>query len=170
MLGGDVAQDEPVFAALGPLTVLGPEGTSDLVPPGKRRSLLAALLRHRNTWVSSDELAAALWDRTAYPSSISGSLKTYVHQLRKLLPDDSGGERLAGGRGAYRLTVRPGELDLDLFECLVTEGAEALADGRPGDAVARQRRALALWRGLPDDDIVDVVAARHLEETRWTAR
>ncbi|PWK39484.1 DNA-binding SARP family transcriptional activator [Actinoplanes xinjiangensis] len=170
MLGGDVAQDEPVFAALGPLTVLGPEGTSDLVPPGKRRSLLAALLRHRNTWVSSDELAAALWDRTAYPSSISGSLKTYVHQLRKLLPDDSGGERLAGGRGAYRLTVRPGELDIDLFECLVTEGAEALADGRPGDAVARQRRALALWRGLPDDDIVDVVAARHLEETRWTAR
>lgn len=165
-----MAQDEPAFAALGPLTVHGPEGTADQLPPGKRRSLLAALLRHRNTWVPVEELARALWEGTGYPSSISGSLKTYVHQLRKLLPDDAGGERLTGGRGAYRLTVRPGELDIDLFECLVSEGAEALGDGRPAEAVARQRRALALWRGLPDDDIVDVVTARHLDETRWTAR
>ncbi|MEU4621894.1 AfsR/SARP family transcriptional regulator [Actinoplanes sp. NPDC023801] len=165
-----MAQDEPVFAALGPLTVLDPGGASDPLPPGKRRSLLAVLLRHRNTWVPVEELAGALWDRTGYPSSISGSLKTYVHQLRKLLPDDSGGERLAGGRGAYRLAVRPGELDLDLFESLVNEGVEALAGGRPADAVARQRRALGLWRGLPDEDIVDVVTARHLEEMRWTAR
>jgi DNA-binding SARP family transcriptional activator len=160
----------PVFVALGPLTVTNADGLPQAMAPGKRRDLLAVLLRRRNAWVPADELAEALWSSDDYPSSVSGSLKTYVHQLRKLLPPDAGGERLAGRRGAYRLTVRPGELDLDLIESLATSGVAALGEGRVDDAVTMQRRALSLWRGAPDDDIVDAVTARHLDEVRWTAR
>jgi DNA-binding SARP family transcriptional activator len=174
MWGADVPQDDretvPVFAALGPLSVIGPDRRPQSMTPGKRRDLLAALLRHRNAWVQTEDLAEALWDRADYPSSIGGSIKTYVHQLRKVLPPDAEAERLAGARGAYRLTVRPGELDIDLFESLVGEGVDARGRGRPDEAAAIQRRALALWRGMPDEDATDVITARHLEETRWTAR
>jgi DNA-binding SARP family transcriptional activator len=174
-MGGVVVPEEnvravPVFVALGPLTVTNPDGLPQAMAPGKRRDLLAVLLRRRNAWVSADELAEALWSSDDYPSSVSGSLKTYVHQLRKILPPGADGERLAGRRGAYRLTVRPGELDLELVESLVTSGVTAFGEGRTDDAVALQRRALSLWRGAPDDDIVDVVTARHLDEVRWTAR
>src|SRR4051794_12095717 len=174
-MGGVVVSEEneravPVFVALGPLTVTNPDGLPQAMAPGKRRDLLAVLLRRRNAWVPSDELAEALWTRDEYPSSVAGSLKTYVHQLRKILLPGADGERLAGSRGAYRLTVRPGELDLELVESLVTSGVTALGEGRVDEAVARQRRALSLWRGAPEDDIVDVVTARHLDEVRWTAR
>lgn len=160
----------PVFAALGPLSVTDPDAQPQAVAPGKRRDLLAVLLRRRNAWVSIDELAETLWDRAAYPSSINGSIKTYVHQLRKVLPPDPTGERLAGRRGAYRLTVRPGELDADLFVSLVEQGVNARTDKRPEEAVTIQRRALALWQGTPDEDVIDVVTARHLLEVRLTAR
>jgi DNA-binding SARP family transcriptional activator len=166
----DGVRPMPIFVALGPLTVTNADGLPQAMAPGKRRDLLAVLLRRRNSWVPADELAEALWSSDEYPSSVSGSLKTYVHQLRKILPPDAGGERLAGRRGAYRLTVRPGELDLELFASLATSGVTALREGRTDEAVTLQRRALSLWRGAPDDDLVDAVAARHLEEVRWTAR
>ncbi|MEV4842755.1 BTAD domain-containing putative transcriptional regulator [Micromonospora matsumotoense] len=160
----------PIFVALGPLSVTGLDAQSQALAPGKRRDLLAVLLRRRNAWVSVEELAEALWDRAAYPSSISGSVKTYVHQLRKVLPPEAAGERLAGRRGAYRLTVNPGELDIDLFVSLVEQGVKARTEKRPEEAVTIQRRALTLWQGTPDEDVVDVVAAQHLQEVRLTAR
>jgi DNA-binding SARP family transcriptional activator len=164
--------EAPLFAVLGPLAVADADGSVTPLPPGRRRTLLAALLQHRNRWVDNDTLAAALWEaRTDYPSSISGSIKTYIHQLRKILPEGTDGEaRLAGRGGAYRLTVAGGELDADVFESLVTAGVAALARDDPAEAARVQRRALALWRGTPEEDTLDPVTARHLDELRWTAR
>lgn len=160
----------PVFVALGPLGVIGPDGHMVTLPPGKRRDLLAALLRRRNDWVDLEVLAEALWGGSKYPSSISGSIKTYMHQLRKMLPPREDGQRLAGQGGAYRLTVDSGELDIDIFESLVSAGVDALAAGEPAEAVLLQRDALALWRDAPEDDATDLVCIRHLDELRWTAR
>jgi DNA-binding SARP family transcriptional activator len=150
--------------------VIGPDGHIVTLPPGKRRDLLAALLRRRNDWVGLEVLAEALWGGSRYPSSISGSIKTYTHQLRKMLPPPENGQRLAGQGGAYRLTVEPGELDIDIFESLVSAGVDALAAGEPAEAVRLQREALALWRDAPEDDTTDLVYIRHLHELRWTAR
>lgn len=160
----------PIFAALGPLGVIGPDGHMVTLPPCKRRDLLAALLRRRNDWVDLEVLAEALWGGSEYPSSISGSIKTYMHQLRKMLPPSENGQRLAGQGGAYRLTVDSGELDIDIFESLVSVGVDALAAGEPVEAVRLQREALALWRDVPEDDATDLVYIRHLDELRWTAR
>ncbi|MDR7320435.1 MULTISPECIES: BTAD domain-containing putative transcriptional regulator [Catenuloplanes] len=162
---------EPLFAVLGPLAVTGTDGTVVPLPPGRRRTLLAALLRGRNRWVDNDTLAAALWERTDYPSSISGSIKTYIHQLRKILPPGTDGEaRLAGRGGAYRLTVADGELDADVFTALAEAGVAALGRGDPAEAALLEQRALALWRGDPEEDALDTVTVRHLDELRWTAR
>jgi DNA-binding SARP family transcriptional activator len=158
------------FAVIGPLAVTGPDGDLVSLAPGKRRDLLAALLRRRNSWVEIDVLAETLWGGAGQPRSISGSVKTSVHQLRKTLPPSENGQRLAGRGGAYRLTVEPGEIDLDVFESLIADGVDALAAGQPEEAVQRQRAALALWRGEPEDDAVDLVQRRHLEELRWTSR
>ncbi|GAB7046367.1 AfsR/SARP family transcriptional regulator [Catenuloplanes indicus] len=162
---------EPSFAVLGPLAVTGPDGTDVPLPPGRRRTLLAALLRGRNRWVDNDTLAAALWERADYPSSVSGSIKTYIHQLRKILPPGTDGEaRLAGRGGAYRLTVAEGELDADVFSALAEAGMAALGQGDPAAAVRLEQRALALWRGDPEADALDTVTVRHLTELRWSAR
>lgn len=160
----------PIFAALGPLGVIGPDGHMVTLPPSKRRDLLAALLRRRNDWVDLEVLAEALWGGSKHPSSISGSIKTYMHQLRKMLPPSENGQRLSGQGGAYRLTVDSGELDIDIFESLVSAGVDALAAGEPAEAVRLQREALALWRDAPEDDATDLVCIRHLDELRWTAQ
>nr|WP_219533288.1 BTAD domain-containing putative transcriptional regulator [Nonomuraea guangzhouensis] len=140
------------------------------LPPGKRRDLLAALLRRRNDWVHLDVLAETLWGGAKYPSSTSGSIKTYMHQLRKMLPPSEDGQRLAGQGGAYRLTVDSGELDIDIFESLVSAGVDALAAGESAEAIRLQREALTLWRDTPEEDATDPVFIRHLDELRWTAR
>lgn len=88
----------------------------------------------------------------------------------KSCPRTRRGSGWPAGRGAYRLTVHPHELDVDIFESLVEQGVEARGEKRPEAAVELQRQALAMWRGDPDDDVLDVVTTRHLEEVRLTAR
>ena len=96
--------------------------------------------------VSSDRLIDALWGETP-PPTVAKVLQNYVGRLRRAL--DGQEQRLqTRGRG-YVLRVENGELDLDRFERLVSEGGEALARERPADAAARLQEALGLWRGPP---------------------
>jgi DNA-binding SARP family transcriptional activator/tetratricopeptide (TPR) repeat protein len=117
------------FRILGPLEVLGDDGPIE-VRAAKQRALLAVLLLHANRVVSTDRLIEALWgDRP--PGTASKALQVYVSQLRKAI----GHERIATRAPGYELAVEPGELDLDRFQELVSEG-------RPEDALAQ-------WRGPP---------------------
>ena len=71
------------------------------------------------------------------------------------------------------MRVKPGELDLDIFERLLAEGRSALEGGDPADAVAAFREAEALWRGRPLADLEFEPFARleveRLEELRLAA-
>jgi len=67
-------------------------------------------------------------------------------------------------RAGYLLKVAPGELDLERFEQLATEGRKRLADGDATGARDQLREALDLWRGPPEGP------AAHLEERRLAAR
>ena len=130
--------------------LLGPVEVSDGDRPvrlgeGRQRAVLVLLLLHRNEAVSSDRLIDALWGE-APPATAAKVLQNHVGQLRRAL-DDRAGQRLQTRGRAYVLQVQDGELDVDRFERLAEEGAEALARGRPADAAARLREALALWRG-----------------------
>ncbi len=136
--------------------VLGPIEVSDGDRPltlgeGRQRSVLTLLLLHRNEAVSSDRLIDALWgDRP--PATAAKVLQNHIAHLRRALDDREGQRLLTRGR-SYVLEVADGDLDLDRFERLVADGGGALATGRPADAAASLREALALWRGPPLADV-----------------
>ena len=104
------------FRILGPLEVLD-AGRPLEVGATKQRALLAVLLLHANHVVSSDELLKALWDEQP-PETALKALQVYISQLRKTL----GKERILTRVPGYELRVEPGELDLERFKTLVSEG------------------------------------------------
>jgi YVTN family beta-propeller protein len=139
-----------LFRLLGPLEVS--DGDRPLVlGEGRQRSVLTLLLLHRNEAVASERLIDALWGQEP-PARAAKMLQNHIGQLRRALGDRDG-RRLQTRGHAYALRVQQGELDLDRFEELVREGGEALGRERPGDAAARLREALALWRGPPLADV-----------------
>jgi DNA-binding SARP family transcriptional activator len=71
------------FAVLGPVRAWRGAVEVDLGPP-QQRAVLAALLLAEGTQVSMGELIDAVWGTRA-PVSAAGTLRTYVHRLRKVL-------------------------------------------------------------------------------------
>ncbi|MFJ8962268.1 BTAD domain-containing putative transcriptional regulator [Lentzea sp. NPDC102401] len=152
------------FGVLGPLRVVVEGKDVDLDQPMLRR-LLALLLCDANSPVSAEALADALWE-TNPPASARKTLQLYVHRLRRKLRDPA---RITHGPAGYRLVVEPGELDADEMRRLV---ADAHATVDPGRRAALLRDALALWRGIPLADLVDVPAVLALSDAlidRWLA-
>jgi DNA-binding SARP family transcriptional activator len=133
------------FRVLGPLEVDGPDGAPLDVSGGKPATMLTLLLLHRNAWVSTDQLIAAVWAGRDTPASAQRNLKTYVWQLRRALPD----ERIESRPGAYRVCVLPGELDADVAADLSDQARTAPA----AKAVSLLEQALGLWRGCPYDGL-----------------
>jgi DNA-binding SARP family transcriptional activator/streptogramin lyase len=110
----------------------------------KQRALLGVLLLERGRTVSSDELIDAIWSGDP-PETAQKIVQVYVSGLRKALGE---GRILTRGR-SYELVVRPGEVDVDVFEALVREAAMASVEA----AASRLRKALGLVRGRPLADI-----------------
>src|SRR2546423_10354194 len=138
MLGGVTGVN---FHVLGPVQIL--DGQAPVAVDGaKARALLACLLIHANTVVSTDRLVEYLWgDRP--PRSCLETLYAYVSRLRRLL----GPGILATRPPGYQLTVEAERLDATYFEVLLGRGRVAVRNGRPRQAVAAFRKSLALWRG-----------------------
>jgi len=121
------------YRLLGPIEVLDGERRLPLGGP-KQRALLAVLLLGANRVVPRSELVEAVWP-DAPPPTAATAVQVYVSRLRKTLPEGVLETRPAG----YLLHVEPGQLDLERFERLASEG--------------RPREALALWRGAPVEGI-----------------
>jgi DNA-binding SARP family transcriptional activator/class 3 adenylate cyclase len=160
---------------LGPLEVLERERPVEL-RSAKQRRLLAALLVHANSVVSSDRLADILWG-DAPPADAAATLQTYVSRVRAALePGRASGDPEAvlvtRARG-YVLRVEQGQLDTSCFERLVAEGRVALREGDPVAGAAQLRKALALWRGPALAEFADEPFARaevvRLDELRLSA-
>jgi DNA-binding SARP family transcriptional activator len=144
----------------------------------QQRVLLALLLLRANDVVPVDEIIEDLWGAEP-PASATKSVHALISKLRRVLERDAT-ESANGEPGengvlftrphGYVLTVADGELDLHRFQSLMEEGRGELAAGRPAEAAARLREALALWRGPPlaefaHDSFAQVEIAR-LEELR----
>ncbi|HXW78798.1 MAG TPA: helix-turn-helix domain-containing protein, partial [Acidimicrobiales bacterium] len=106
------------YCLLGPLEVLGDDG-SPLVLTGQReRVLLAVLVLNANRAVSPARLVDALWGEEP-PATATNALQVQVSKLRKKLAAASGRDDLLRNVAAgYVLEVGPGELDLERFEGL----------------------------------------------------
>jgi YVTN family beta-propeller protein len=138
------------FRILGPLEVVE-DGRPVSIRRGKEQALLAYLLLHANEVVPSGRLIDALWDERPPPTATK-ILQNAVSHLRKELGDG----RLLTRDPGYLLRVEEGELDLQRFERLASEG--------------RGEEALTLWRGpallnLRDERFADD-ARRRLEDQR----
>ncbi|MEV4757328.1 BTAD domain-containing putative transcriptional regulator [Micromonospora sp. NPDC049559] len=160
-----------LFHVLGPLEVHNPAARQ--LGAGKPATLLATLLVQPNTWVAGDELVDAVWPDQAAPASAEANLKTYVWQLRRLLPGYGGDARIEGRPGAYRVRVGAGELDAELAGELGRAARVAVAEGDPDRAVRLLEEALRLWRGRPFADLAGpsvAGAVAHLDELRLELR
>lgn len=114
----------------------------------KQRSLLAVLLASANEVVSREQLIDEVW-RQRPPRTANNVLQGYVSRLRQITPAD---DLCLVGTG-YRLLVRAGDLDIQVFEERAAAGHQALADGDPHAARAALTEALAMWRGTPLSDV-----------------
>jgi SARP family transcriptional regulator, regulator of embCAB operon len=134
------------FGLLGSLYV--EEGRRALTPSApKLLQVLAVLLLSENDGVSVTQLADELWDGLP-PEGATATVHTYIAQLRRALTENgpSGADRLITTTRGYRLTVRPGELDLHQFRDRLRTGDAALSAGNDELGSRRLRAALGVWR------------------------
>jgi len=147
------------FRILGPLEARTSDGVAVRLGAEKQRRLLAMLLLSANEWVRVDALIESVWTDPP-PRSVHSALRTYVSGLRgalRLTGSDQAAEQasaqIEARRGAYRMAVDPGELDLLVFRDLADRGRAALADGDLTGAARRLEQALDLWRGPALEDV-----------------
>lgn len=156
-----------LFRVLGPLEVHAAEVHA--LGTGKPAIVLATLLQQPNAWVPTDRIAEATWPGADMPASAEANLKTYVWQLRRILPGVPAGARIERNADAYRLRVAPGELDADHARELAAEARRP--DLPPHEARTLVERALSLWRGRPYCGLEPAAAAAAtLEELRLQLR
>jgi DNA-binding SARP family transcriptional activator len=118
----------------------------------KQLKLFAFLVVNANKAVSNDALIDAVWGSAG--SGAGNKLHMAITRLRQVLePLKSEGTELLTVGGGYRLTIRPGELDADLFKELIADSHRALEGGDPERAVELLNQALLLWRGPPLADV-----------------
>ncbi|WP_018635644.1 AfsR/SARP family transcriptional regulator [Parafrankia elaeagni] len=153
------------FRILGPLEVKAADGSSVPIPQPKKRRLLSLLLLARGRWTSTEQIRAVLWDVEPPPSAI-GNIKTYVSDLRQVLPagETAGLSRIQGRAGGYRLDVAATEIDVCLFEDLARRGQDARWGGDDSRAIGLLGEALAVWRGEPYEELSEEVV--HTEAAR----
>ncbi|WP_406837893.1 BTAD domain-containing putative transcriptional regulator [Streptomyces sp. AHU1] len=128
------------------------------------RALLTALARHPARTLSQDTLIDEVWADDP-PQDAPAALQALVGRLRRAVGKDA----VTSEPGGYRLRATRDDVDLFVFERLVTEGRTALDGGDARTAAARLGEALALWRGLALADLPDRTAATRPEALRLEA-
>ncbi len=161
------------YSILGPLEVYDDDGS--FLEPGtpKQRAVLALLLVHPNTVVSTDRLVDELWDGDP-PSGATHTVQTYISSLRKALDNGASNGSIVTRKPGYLVEIDDGQLDVEEFEAAVVDGQAKLSEGYAEDAAALLSSGLALWRGQALADVADEAAtlrdeARRLDELRLNA-
>jgi predicted ATPase/DNA-binding SARP family transcriptional activator len=161
----DTREKMVLVRLLGPVDVVGDDGSVRHSGSALRRTLLALLALHPGQVISPDWLMEHVWG-DEQPDSGFRALRFHVSQLRKEVGAAVSIETRPGG---YRLDVSRDSVDALIFDDHSREARVETDDAR---AAARCGAALDLWRGAPFGDAagcptLDDEAAR-LEELRLT--
>jgi DNA-binding SARP family transcriptional activator len=119
----------------------------DLGSP-QQRATLVFLLLHEGRSVSTDALADALWGEAA-PRTARGTLRTYVHRLRRVLEADDENPVIVSVGSGYAIDVDPKMVDLGLFQHLVDTARTTREQGKPAEAAELLQEGLKLWGTTP---------------------
>lgn len=162
---GHSVRSSPRFLLLGPIGLT--DGNETIVlQPSKPASLLAALLLHANSVVSTDFLQRVVWGESGTMATRS-TLHTCVQRLRRLFGKYGlSGNLIDSVSGGYRISADAGTLDLIAFRDLLRQADAASA---PETEVRLLRAALTLWRdpvlaNVPSDMLHREVVPRMAEE------
>ena len=129
---------------LGPPELVAADGPVDLGGP-RQRTVLSILALNANRVTPVDHLLDAVWGDNPPPTARS-QIQICISALRKVIAR-SGTMAIRTQAPGYVLTLGPGDLDIEQFHALVASGRVHVAAGRPAEAAADLRAALALWRG-----------------------
>jgi SARP family transcriptional regulator, regulator of embCAB operon len=136
------------FRVLGRLEVVR-DATAVELGAFRQRALLALLLTHAGTVLSTDQIVDELWGETGGIDK-QNSLWVYVSGLRAALEPGrakrSEGTILLTRAPGYVLAVGRDDTDAGRFERALAE-ARVLADTDPERASVALRSGLAMWRG-----------------------
>ncbi|MFJ6832840.1 AfsR/SARP family transcriptional regulator [Streptomyces sp. NPDC091209] len=152
------------YRILGVAQVEDDRGALVTVGGPRVRALLTALACHPARTITPDTLIDEVWTDDP-PQDAPAALQALVGRLRRAIGKDA----VTSEAGGYRLRAARDDVDLFVFERLVTEGRTALGDGDARTAAARLREALALWRGPALADLSDRTAATRPESLRLEA-
>lgn len=153
------------FSVLGSLELR--TETEVRVPAGtKVRKLLALLLLRSGQVVGTDTVAEELWDGSP-PEGGAATLRTHLYHLRRVLNETEGirrsGASVTTEPTGYLMSLRPGQLDSEVFARSVEEGRRLMEAGAFDEAAPRLREALGMWRGRALANIsVGTVLGRHV--------
>ena len=133
-----------IYKVLGELGI-GDGGRLIDLPGGHTLILLAALLINPNRRISKVELIRDAWGNDDVEEA---QLYKRVKAVRDLLAEIGRGSDLrTHARFGYEVRVAEEDIDVLLFQRLVRDADEALAECRVDDEIDCLRRALRLWRG-----------------------
>ncbi len=159
------------YHALSGLTVTVGGQEASLGGPRQRR-LLAVFLIHRNTVVSVDRLADAVFAGEPTPGA-NTTLRSYVARIRRVVADAESAPTVITQAPGYLMTVADDAFDVARFEHGVADAETRAADGDHAAAAASLRAALDLWQGEPYAEFADEDWARpeaqRLSELRLVA-
>ena len=150
------------YHALGPVTVTDEVDRELPVGGPRQRRLMAMLLIHRNSVVSVDRLAEAVFAGEPTPAAAT-TLRSYVARLRRVVERNGNGtaarqrrpveppHAVAGlqARGSRR------RFDVARFEALLANGRAALDRDDAVSAASDLRARIALWHGEPYAEFAD---------------
>ncbi|QLH24733.1 BTAD domain-containing putative transcriptional regulator [Streptomyces sp. Rer75] len=132
------------FELLGDLTVRNGSGMALVVAGARPRALLALLLLHAPSAVSTGRILDELWTGARAKDPMA-ALHTAVAKLRRALQPHAPGLVVTGPAG-YRLDLTGHTVDVRLLD---GELARARATEDPGRRAALLRAALDRWSGTP---------------------
>ena len=146
----DHAVDMSAGEAPSRVNVLGPielivDGQAAHFTSPRLRHLLAVLVAHANTVISTDRLVDVIWPGEDEASALR-TLRTNVWRLRSLMGAEAD-RVLLTRQGGYVLALDDGDLDAERFEATAALGATQLVSGNASASLATFDEALGLWRG-----------------------
>jgi DNA-binding SARP family transcriptional activator len=110
--------------------------------------LLKYLIAERHRAVTVDEIGESIWTGAEY--AVGGSVRYYVHALRRKLEPERGAREpsafIAACAGSYSLRLDHIEVDADVFEAHLTAGLAAV-ETDPQLAATEIEQGLAVYRG-----------------------
>ena len=149
-----IAGDQPIRVdVIGPLRVSVGSAIVEILSE-RQRCLLAALALESPQPVSRDRLIDVIWP-TTQPEGATHALRVHVSELRKRFRAACAMEPLITIGDGYMLDVAVVQTDVRAVDLLVGEARAAQVAGDAPRSLEASEAALALWRGLPYDDLAD---------------